>query len=89
VAHPAEADERLEVLGDELRPVVRDDPQSHTWESFAGPLHDLLDVHLGHYRADLSAVDVTAPAIKDVAHVVECVGDVEVGAIHVPVLVRL
>src|SRR5262249_32002490 len=60
VRHATDPDELLEVPGDELRPVVRDDPRRDAREALAGPLHDLLDVHLGHRLADLPVDDVPA-----------------------------
>src|SRR4029453_2284473 len=53
VRHATDPDELLEVLGDELRPVVRDDPRRPPREALPGPLDDLLDVRLGHRLPDL------------------------------------
>jgi hypothetical protein len=44
MTHPTDPDELLEVPGDELRPVVRDDPGPLVGEALAGPLEDRLDV---------------------------------------------
>ena len=87
--HAADPDELLEVLGDELRPVVRDDSWCHAREAFPGTLHDLLDVCLGHRRTDLPVNDGAATAVEDAAQVVERASDVEVSDVHVPVFMRL
>src|SRR6266550_3975888 len=48
VRHPRDPTELLEVLGDELRPVVRDDPGSRFRVLLLRPLQDDLDVRLSH-----------------------------------------
>src|SRR5258708_11372583 len=87
MSHPADPDELLEVLGDELRAVVRDDPGPRVGESFPGPLDDRLNLGLGHARADLPVDDEPAAAIEQAAEVEERAGDVDVRDIDVPVLV--
>src|SRR5438874_2349767 len=89
MGHAAEADELLEVLGDELRAIVRDDPWGNIGEAFAGTLDDLLDIDLGHGFPDLPVNDVPTAAIEETTKVVEGPGDVEVRDVHVPMLVRL
>jgi len=64
MSHAAKPDELLEVLGDELRAVVRDDPRSLVGESLASPLQDRLDVSLGHRLADLPMNDEPATAVS-------------------------
>src|SRR6185437_10603710 len=87
MSHSANPDELLEILGDELRPVVRDDPGPLAGEALAGPLDDRLDLGLGHALADLPVDDEPAAAIEEAAEVEEDAGDVEVRDIDVPVLV--
>src|SRR5262245_41170965 len=60
MGHAAEADELLEVPGDELRPVVREDPGPGVGVTFAGPLDDRLDIGLGHGLPDLPVDDEPA-----------------------------
>ena len=46
MGHAQDPNELLEVLGDELRPVVGDDPWLRLRVQFLGPLQDDLDVRL-------------------------------------------
>lgn len=55
--HTADPDEILEIPGDELRPVVRDDPGPRVGISLARPLDDRLDIGPGHALADLPVDD--------------------------------
>jgi len=88
VGHAADADELLEVPGDELRAVIGDDPRRDAGELLAGPLEDLLDIRLRHRLAQLPVDDEPATAIEEAAQVVEGTGDVDVRDIDVPVLMR-
>ena len=89
VGHAGDADELLEVLGDELRAVVGDDAWRDAGVSFAGALEDDFDVGFLHFLADFPVDDEAAAAVEDGAEEVEGAGDVEVADIDVPVLVRL
>ena len=86
---PADPDELLEVPGDELRPVVGDDPGSRFRKFLLGPLQDDLRCRPPSSLPDFPVDDVTAVTVQDAAQVVERPADVDVGNIHVPVLVRL
>src|SRR5262249_27857021 len=88
VRHPRDPDEFLEVLGDELRPIVRDDPGPRLRVLLLRPLYNDLDVRLGHRLPDVPVHDVPAEAIQDAAQVVERPADVEVGNVDMPVLMR-
>jgi hypothetical protein len=88
MGHTANANELLEVPGDELRPIVGDDPRCHVGELLTCPLDDLLDVGLGHGLAQLPMDQVSATAIQEAAQVVERAGDIDVRDIDVPVFVR-
>src|SRR5947209_5151821 len=79
VRHPADPDEILEVPGDELRAVVRDDPGMLTGMLLACPLDDRLDLGLLHRLADLPVDDEAARAVEDAAEEEEGPADVEVG----------
>ena len=48
VGHALEPNEFLEVFGNELRPVVGDDPGPRLRVTFLGALQNDLDVRLGH-----------------------------------------
>src|SRR5580693_4562797 len=85
--HPTGPDEFLEILGDELRPVVGDDPGPLAGKALAGALDDRLDLGLGHALAELPVDDEPAVAIEEAAEVEERAGDVDVRDVDVPVLV--
>ena len=87
VGHAAQTDELLEVPGDELGTVVGDDAGRDVGEAFPCPLHNLLDIGLGHGFTNLPMNRETGAAIQEAAQVVEGAGDVEVRDIDVPVLV--
>ena len=89
VGHAGDADELLEVLGDELGAVVADDAWLGVGVSFAGALDDGFHVGFLHFLADFLVDDEAAVAIEDRAEEVKGAGDVEVADIDVPVLVGL
>src|SRR5262249_48187590 len=86
--HTANADELLGVPGDELRAVVGDDPRRHAGELLACPLDDLFDIGLGHGLTQLPMDQESATTIQEAAQIVEGAGDIDVGDIDMPVLVR-
>ena len=88
VRHAAQANELLEVPGNELRAVVGDDPRRDSGEAFPRSLDDLLDIGLRHGFADLPVDGETAPAVQQAAQGVELAGDIDVRDIDMPVLVR-
>src|SRR5262249_40101101 len=71
MGHAAQADELLEVPGDELRAVVGEDPRRDPGEAFPGPLNDLLDVGLGHTLPQLPVDGEAAATVEQAAQVVE------------------
>ncbi len=89
VGHAGDADELLEVLGDELGAVVGDDAWRDAGVSFAGALDDGFHVGFLHFFADFPVDDEAAAAVEDGTKEVEGAGDVEVADIDVPVLVGL
>ena len=89
MCHAGDADELLEILGDELRPVVADDAWPSVGVGLAGALEDGLDVTFLHFFADFPVDDEATVAIEDGAEEVERAGDVEVTDIDVPVFVSL
>ena len=88
VRHAANADKLLEVLGDELRAVVADDPRRLVGELFTGPLEDRLDVLLGHRLTDFPMHDVTAVTVQNATHIVKSAAEVQVRDVDVPMTVR-
>ena len=65
--HATEPDKLLEILGNELRVVVRDDPRPCIRVLLSCPLDDRLDVRLGHRLPDFPVHDEPAAAIKQAA----------------------
>ena len=89
MSHAGDADELLEVLGDELGAVVVMMRGVASGIGFAGALDDGFHVNFLHFFADFPVDDEAAAAIEDGAEEVKSAGDVEVADIDVPVLVRL
>src|SRR5947209_837025 len=87
MGHTTDPDELLEVLGDELRPVVRDDPGPRAGDLLPRALDDRLDLGLGHALTDLPVDDEPAAAVEEAAEVEEGPGDIDVRDVDVPVLV--
>lgn len=88
MGHARLAEKLLEVLGDELRPVVADDPRRLAGELLARALHDDFRFRRGHPRADFPMHDEAAVAVEDRAQVVERAADVQVAEVDVPLVVR-
>jgi len=86
VGHSADPDEFLEVPGDELGAVVRDDPRMDANKPLPGPLEDDLYIGFGHPLPKFPMDHITAVAIQNRAQVVEGPTDVDIGHVHVPVL---
>lgn len=88
MGHACDANEFLEILGDELWSVVGDDAWSDAWKKFASSLEDDFDLGFLHCFADIVMNDESAATIEDAAHEVESSGDIEVTNIDMPMLVR-
>jgi hypothetical protein len=69
VRHPRDPNELLEVLGDELWPVIRDDPWSSFRVLLLRPLQDDLDVSLGHRLPNVPVHDLPAETVQDAEQV--------------------
>ncbi len=82
--HAVQANERLEILGDELRAIVADDARLLTWVFLQGPLDDRFHVDLFHLLANLPVHDVAAVTVQDRTEKVERPGDVDVADVHMP-----
>ena len=65
MGEPGDADEFLEVFGDELGAVVADDAGLGRWEFFQGALEDDFDVGFGHGLAQLEVDDEARASVKD------------------------
>jgi hypothetical protein len=84
--HAAYPDEFLEILGDKLRTIVRNDPRAGAGVLLACPLDDRLNFGLDHARANLPVNNETATTIEHAAEVEKPASDVDVRDIHVPVI---
>src|SRR5258708_26191106 len=88
VSHSAYADKLLEIPGDELRAVIRDDPGPLTRKLLAGPPDNRLHLGFGHGLADLPVDDEPAVAVEDATEKEECTANVDIRDVDVPVLMR-
>jgi hypothetical protein len=86
--HATEPDELLEILGNELRAVVRDDPRLYIRVSLSCPLDDRLYIRLGHRLPDFPVHNETAAAIMQAAQVKERPGNIDVENVNVSMLVK-
>ena len=89
MGHTGQADEFLEVLGDELWSVVADDAWPRVGEFFTGTLQDGFHVDFLHFVADFPVDDEAAVAVEDRAQEIKRAGDIEVADVHMPLLVGL
>jgi hypothetical protein len=88
MGHPGQSDEFLEVLGNELWSVVRDDPGPCFRILLLGPLDDDFYVRFQHPLPDLPVDDEAAASVKKAAQIVKRTTDVDIRYVHMPVLVR-
>jgi hypothetical protein len=89
MGHAGDADEFLEVLGDELGSVVADDAGLGVGVGFVGALDDGFHVRLLHFLADFPVNDEAAATVEDRTQKVKGAGDVEVTDINMPVFVGI
>jgi len=87
VGHAADADELLEITGDELRSVIRDDPGPCRRKTFTGSLEDDLHIRFCHPFPDFPVNDEPAGPIHDRTEIVKRSVDVYIGYVHMPVFV--
>ena len=87
--HSRQTDEFLQVSCNELRSIVRDNPGFCMREFLVCPLEDDFYVSLCHTFPDLPVDDKTAATIQETAQVIKSAEDVDVGNVHMPVLVGL
>ena len=88
MGHAHDADELLEVPGNELGTIIGDDPWPDTGVLLQGLLHDHLDLLFLHGFPQFPVDNRAAVAVEDAGEVVERAVDVDVGNINVPVLMR-
>ncbi len=89
VRHARQPDEFFEVLGNELRTVVRDNPWTSLRKLLFGPLDDDFNVRFQHPLPDLPVDDEAAATVHDAAEVIKLAADVQIRDIYMPVFVRL
>jgi hypothetical protein len=71
MGHTRDADELLEVPGDELWSVVGDDPRFCFWVFLPRSLQNDFNFRFGHRFPQIPMNDRTAVAVQDAAQVVE------------------
>jgi hypothetical protein len=86
--HTGNEDELLKILGYELWPIVVNDPGPSFWKLLLGPLQDDFHIFFRHLLSDLPVNDIAAASIAETTEIVIGTVDVEIGDIHVPVLMR-
>ena len=89
MGYPAKAHIVLELPGDELWPIVRDDARGDTGKGFTGALQDRLHVGFRHRLTNLPVHDIAAVAVQAGTQVVERATDIQVRDVDVPVFVWL
>ena len=83
-----DADKLFEIAGNELRTVIGDDSRFGVGIFFQAALEDDFDVGLSHCLAQFPVDDCARTAVEQRAEVEKGPGDVDVGDIDVPVLMR-
>lgn len=86
--HSRYTDELLKVFGDELRPVIGDDPRLGLGKFLPRPLQDNLHILLGHRFTQLPVDNVSAETIQNGAQIVKRTANIHIGNIDMPVRVR-
>ena len=87
VTHTGDSDELFEVPGNELRPVVADNPWSSVRESLSRPLNHKFHIPLRHRLPNVPVNDVAAASIEHRHEVVERAAQIQVRDVYVPVVV--
>ena len=86
--HARDAYELLEIAGNELRTIVRDNAGLRFRVLFLGAFENYFDVSFAHRLAQIPMHEETAEAIQNAAQVIEGAAQVDVGNVDMPVLVR-
>lgn len=89
MGHAGDANEFLEIFGEELRTVVGDDARRDAGMTFASALENGFDVGFLHFFADFPVNDEAAAAVEEGAKKVKRPCDIEVTDVDMPVFVRL
>ena len=84
--HPTDADEFLEVPGDELRAIAGDNSRLLLHELLTPSLDDDFNVGFGHCFTYLPMDYVSTAAVQETALEIERAADIEVSDINMPML---
>ena len=87
--HARDANELLQIAGNELRAIVRDNAWLCFRVLFLGAFENYFDISFPHRLAQIPMHKETAEPVQNAAQVVERAAQVDVGNVDVPVLVRL
>src|SRR5438874_2362700 len=87
--HSRDTNEFLEVPGDELRPVVGDDPWTRLPVFLPGSLENDLDIGLFHLLAQIPVDNRAAEPVQHAAQIVKRPAEIDVAHVDMPMLVRL
>ena len=88
MSHAADAHEFFEIFRDKLGAVVGDDAGLRIWNLLPGPLENDLDVAFLHRFPDFPMHDIAACPVQHTADVIKRPGNIDVGYVDMPMLVR-
>ena len=86
--HARDADELLEIAGDELRAIVRDNAWLRLRVLFLGAFENYFDIRFPHRLAQVPMHEESAEPVQNAAQVEERAAQVDVGKVDMPVLMR-
>ena len=87
--HARDANELLEIAGNELRAIVRDDSRLRFRVLLLGSLQNQFDIRFSHGLTQIPMHEETTEPIQNAAQVIERAAQVDVGNVDMPVLMRL
>ena len=87
--HARDANELLEIAGNELRTIIRDDAWLRFRVLFLGAFENYFDIRFPHRLAQIPMHEESTEAVQNAAQVIERAAQVDVGNIDMPVLMRL
>ena len=89
MCHARDANELLEIAGNELRTIVRDNARLRLRVLFLGAFQNYFDIRFPHRLAQIPMHEETAEPVQNAAQVIERATQVDVGNVNMPVLMRL
>ncbi len=78
MGHPVDPDKLFEVLGNKLRPIVRNNPGMRFGKLFPGSLEDNFNITFCHRLSDLPMNDIPTVTIKDTTQIIERSLDIQI-----------